>query len=42
MKKSILVLLFLAAVGALCGCVHPKDLDDITPAPAPAQAAPQN
>ncbi len=34
MKKSILIVLFLVAAAALSGCVHPKDLDEISPANA--------
>ena len=36
MKKSILLVLFLGAMAALGGCVHPYDLDAIAPSVRPA------
>ena len=31
MKKSVFLAVFLAAVAALAGCVHPSDLNSIAP-----------
>ena len=40
MKKSILLALLLAAVGALAGCAHPNDItDDIAALAVPATLA---
>ena len=36
MKKSALIVLFLAAMAFLGGCVHPMDLESIAPQQAKA------